>query len=213
MFIRRIVSLTCLLSFIALFISSIFTYLTPRGPGSSNWSALWLSKHEWFAMHTNLGLLFLIAILFHTYLNIQPIAAYLKDKFGNPRVFNANFNIALVLTLWVIFSSIFNWPPFSAISKTKEGFGNRGRHHQTEEVVVAESPEEMKLLPEKPPMFYSRKSLLRICGKYDDLDVNRIVNKLEEMGIKAGPDWTFKDIAQENDMETRAVYDTVYQVK
>ena len=211
MFIRRITSLTCLLSFIALLISSIFTYLTPRGPGSSSWSALGLGKHEWFAMHTNLGLLFLIAVIIHTFLNIQPIMAYLKNKFGKLQIFNINFNIALGLTLWVIISSVFNWPPFNIISDTKEGFGNRGRHHQIEE--VAEEKAETEELPEKPPLFYSRKSLIRICGEYDNLNANRIVNKLENMGIKAGPDWTFKDIAKENNMETRAVYDTVYQVK
>lgn len=213
---RRITSLTALLAFIALAFTSIFTFLAPRGPGSSDWTALGVTKHKWFAIHTDLGLLFLVACIVHILYNIKPIIAYLKTELGKVQVFNINFNIALIITLWVIISSTFSLPPFSALHDYKAGLDNRSRHHPEEvvdeplkEEAVADTKEP---LPPKPPLFYSGRSMKRLSGKYE-IDINAILQRLEEVGIEAKEDWTFKEIAGHNDMETRAVYEAVLQVQ
>lgn len=211
MSLRKITSLTALLSFIALAISSVFTYLAPRGPGSSQWEAWGMSKHDWFGMHTNLGVLFLIACIIHIILNIRPIIAYLKTKKDNQfRLFTLNFNVALLITLWFILSTVFQWPPVSSIQNFKQTQGNRGRHHAE---AVVEKEVVAKVLPAKPPFFYSRKSINRICGEYADLDAEKIIERFAELGITAQADWTFKKIAQTNNMESAAVYDALQQVK
>ncbi|MDF7824201.1 DUF4405 domain-containing protein [Pontiellaceae bacterium B12227] len=210
---RRITSLTALLIFIALAVTSIFTYLAPRGPGSSDWTALGITKHKWMALHTDLGIIFLVACVVHILYNIKPIAAYLKDQLGKVKVFNANFNIAIVITLWAIISSLFSLPPFGAIQDFKEDRGNRGRHHGREPAAVQTDPEESKEpLPPKPPLFYSGRSLNRLAGKYD-IDIPKVYAELKAIGIEAPPDWTFRQIAEQNDMETKSVYEAVLQVQ
>ena len=126
---RKITSLTALLSFVVLTFTAGFAFLAPRGPGSSRWEALGLGKHDWFSLHTNLGILFLVAGIVHTILNINPIIAYLKNREGKLRVFTLNFNIALLLTGWMVASSLYDWPPISSIRNFKENLGNRSSHH------------------------------------------------------------------------------------
>ncbi len=203
---RKVSSLTALLSFIGLIFSSVFTFLAPRGPGSSQWEALGLGKHEWFSLHTDLGILFLVACIVHLILNINPIIAYMKNKDGKFRVFTLNFNIALILMVWIIASSLKGWPPVNAVQNYKNGLRNEAHHH-------TETVEEKKAsLPEKPPLFYSQRSLHRLCSTYE-LDEDKILKGLKNIGIDAQADWTLKQIAQENNTEPEAVYDAILQVK
>ncbi|VGO14494.1 hypothetical protein PDESU_03056 [Pontiella desulfatans] len=199
---RRITSLTALLSFMALAFTSVVSYLAPRGPGSSSWEALGMDKHRWFALHTDLGVLFLVACIVHTLYNIKPIIAYMKNTFGHFRLFTINFNIALALTLWMIMSSLFSLPPVSAIQRYKESRGNRERHHP--EAVAAGKAS----LPANPPFFYSRKSLGGLCEKYH-LNEGKLLEQLERLGIKAQGDWSIKRIAEENDMASESVYEAI----
>lgn len=207
---RRIASLTALLSFIALFLTSIVSFLAPRGPGSSQWEALSLSKHGWFKLHTDIGILFVIACLLHIILNWKCIVTYMKNKKGKLHVFTLNFNIALIITFWVIISSIASWPPFSFIHNDSGHQSNHGRHHQ--EKVTDKPNKAVKLLPETPPFFYSGKSIERIATEYE-LNAERIVENLKEIGIDAKIDWTFKEIAKANDTEPTSIYEAILQVK
>ena len=210
MSLRRIASLTALLSFLALVFTSALSYLAPRGPGSSQWEALGINKHGWFELHTNLGVLFLIACIVHIILNIKPIMVYMKNQTGQFRLFTLNFNVALALTTWIILSSIFSWPPVSAIQRFKENLRNRDQHHQ-KEIVIKDADNSKKELPPTPPFLYSGRSLKRLSGTYD-IDVDKIIIKLENLGIDARADWSFNRIAEENDMKTESVYDTVLQI-
>ena len=203
---RKVTSLIALLAFIGLAFSGAMAYLTPRGPGSSHWEMLGLGKHEWYGLHTNLGILFLIAGIVHTILNIKPIIAYLKNRGGKVRVFTLNFNIALLLTAWVILGSILNWPPFSGVATLKESLGNRGRHH--EEAVMEP---EAKAYPEKMPLFFSRRSLAGICEDYS-LDQADIIQELENNGITAEGKWSVKKIAEENDTEPSVIFEAIRQL-
>lgn len=210
---RRIASLTSLLVFIALVFTSVFTYLAPRGPGSSDWTALGVSKHKWMALHTDLGIIFLIVAIVHILYNIKPIAVYLRDQFGKNKVFNINFNIALIITLWAIISSLFSLPPFNWVQSYKHDRGNRGRHH-IEEMAFMETREisTKDRLPSKPPLFYSGRSLKRLSGKYE-MDLPTILSGLENVGIEARDDWTFNEIAAHNGTDSAVVYEAVLQVK
>lgn len=208
---RRIASLTALLSFIALVFTSVCTYLAPRGPGSSDWTALGVTKHKWMALHTDLGIIFVIACLVHIFYNIKPIATYLKDKLGKSKVFNVNFSISLLITCWVIIGSLFSLPPFGAIQNFKADRGNRGRHHPEEAIAATLiQADSKKPLPSEPPLFYSGRSMSRLSEKYK-MDIPKIIQELEQLGIEAKADWTFKKIAEHNDMDAKSIYEAVLQ--
>ena len=99
--IRRITSLTALLSFIILFITIVVLYIVPQGRVAywADWRLWGLTKEQWGNVHINIGLLFLLSIFLHIYYNWKALLAYLKNKARQLTVLTWDFNAALVLTL------------------------------------------------------------------------------------------------------------------
>lgn len=98
---RKITSLTALISFLLLVLNSIVLYIAPHGRIAywADWRFWGLTKTEWGNQHVIIGLLFLLAILLHTYNNWRPIVAYLKNRARQVRIFTRDFNVALVLVI------------------------------------------------------------------------------------------------------------------
>jgi hypothetical protein len=208
MSLRKIASLTALLSFALLAFTSVVLYIAPHGRRSGQWEWLELSKHEWQAMHTNLGILLLAACIIHMVLNIRPIVSYLRTKEKTLRVFTLNFNIALLLTAWIVVSTLFEWPPVSAIQTWEPG----SRSCMVEEPRnETEEPAE-KTFPDRPPFRFGSRTLAEICEKYG-LDQQATLQSLRQIGINAKAEWTIKTIAQENDMQPHSLFDTLRQLQ
>jgi hypothetical protein len=114
---RKITSLTMLLSFVTCILTSVILYIVPEGRIAywSDWRLWGLTKAEWGSLHLNLGLLFLIAGVFHLFYNWSVIAAYLRNKAKTTRVFTASFNVALLLTLVVGLGTYWKVPPLSSV--------------------------------------------------------------------------------------------------
>jgi len=119
---QRFVSLTAGLSFILIFISSGVLYFIPdRGvTGWTAWSFLGLDKQQWDNLHINLGILFLVFIIWHIYFNWKPIKAYLKVK-KEWKVFTKEFNVALIVTLLFMVGTITMTLPFSFLVNIGNG--------------------------------------------------------------------------------------------
>ncbi len=114
---RRITSLTALVSFLLLMLTSIILYIVPSGRVAywSGWQLWALSKEQWGAVHINLGFLLFIAIVLHIYYNWVPIVNYLKNRSKQVRVFTTDFNVSLLVTLVVFFGTLLGLPPMSSI--------------------------------------------------------------------------------------------------
>ncbi len=71
---RKITSLTALLSFVFLTLTSLILFIVPHGRVAyrSDWRLWGLSKTQWSDLHINIGFLFLIAIFVHIYYNWKP---------------------------------------------------------------------------------------------------------------------------------------------
>jgi len=112
---RKITSLTALVSFLMLVLSSVVLYLSPQGRVAywADWRLWGLSKTEWANVHINLGLLLLLTMALHIYYNWKAITAYLKNKARRVRIFTAEFNLALAVTAVFIFGTYLLAPPFS----------------------------------------------------------------------------------------------------
>ncbi|MEE4254233.1 MAG: DUF4405 domain-containing protein, partial [Desulfuromusa sp.] len=114
---RKITSLTALISFVLLMVTSIILYIVPAGR-VAYWSdyRLWsLSKEDWGAVHINLGVLLLISILLHVYYNWTPMISYMKNKSKQLRIFTPDFNVSLIVTLVVFFGTLAGIPPMSSV--------------------------------------------------------------------------------------------------
>lgn len=112
---RKITSLTSLLSFIVLIINSVVLYIAPQGRIAywADWRLWGLTKDQWGDQHIIIGLLFLIAIFLHIYLNWKPIVSYLKNKAKQLKLFTKDFNIALMITILFTIGAYFATPPLN----------------------------------------------------------------------------------------------------
>ncbi len=121
--IRRVTSLTALLSFLFMLLTSIILYVTPHGRVAywADWHLWGLSKDQWGALHINVGVLFLLALAIHIYYNWSPIVRYLENRAKALKIFTKEFNLALVLLLVCIAGTYAKIPPFSTLLNISEG--------------------------------------------------------------------------------------------
>ncbi len=193
MTLRKTTSLTTLLSFILLLATSIILYVTPQGKIAfwANWKIFGLGKEEWGALHTNLGFLFIIAGIIHTLLNWKPIVAYLKNKAQQVKVFTADFNMALAITLFITLFTLFDLPPVNAVQTFGESIKTAAAATYGE-----------------PPYGHAEASPLQAFCKRTGLDLDAALEALGKANLKAvSAQATLAEIAQANGMAPQQVYE------
>ncbi len=201
MALKKTVTLTALLSFIALITGAVIAVCF----------RLW---ERLAVFHISLSILFGICYIIQTALEIRKENANNRISGKKRKWLTVNSGTAILLTGWVILGSLLNWPPFSALQPLTNPAQTES---ELQKLAEAEAPEkesrkEKLELPAKPPRFYSGTPLSSLCKKYS-LDTEKIVEKLYKIGIEANPDWSIYKIGQQNDMKSAAVYDAIYRVK
>lgn len=192
---RKIASLTALVSFVLEMLTSVILYIVPQGRVAywSDWRLWGLSKTQWGNLHVNLGLLFLIAICLHIYYNWGPIVAYLKNKGAELRVFTKDFTVALILTLVCVLGTYWEMPPFSTIISIGE---------QIKEAAAKEYGE--------PPYGHAELSSLLTFSKKVELDLDASLIRLAAAKIRVtDPGQSIADIARMNNLNPKAVYEAM----
>ena len=193
--IRKTISLTALLSFVLLMLTSIILYIVPAGR-VAYWSDyhLWgLSKTQWGNLHINLGVLFFVAILFHTYYNWKAITIYMKNKAKGINVFNKEFLSALFLTFAFTIGTMYDVPPFSTILQIGENISNDANEYYGE-----------------PPYGHAELSTLQTFANKMELDLTESINRLKDSGIlfdNSGQ--TLKEVAELNNISPNDIYLTI----
>lgn len=192
---RKITSLTALISFLLLVLTSIILYIVPSGR-VAYWAGykLWgLSKVEWGAVHINLGVLFLVAIILHIYYNWTPIVAYLKNRAKQVRVFTPDFNVSLFVTLAVFFGTLAGVPPMSSIIHLGESITERANLKYGE-----------------PPYGHAELSPLKDFAEKIKVDFAEGLALLNAAGIKvSGPEQTMQEVADMNGVSPQDIYLTM----
>jgi hypothetical protein len=189
---RKITSLTALLSFICMVVTSLILYIVPQGRVAywADWSLLGLDKTQWGDLHINMGLLFLLSLGLHIYYNWKAILAYLKDKARRMRVFTPDFNAALVLTLAILGGTLLAVPPFNWPLALNAHF---------KDVAAAKYGE--------PPYGHAELSPLRQLARRTDLDLPAAVAALKAAGIRFDSEQaTLQDIARQNSRAPQAIF-------
>ena len=189
---RRITSLTALISFVLLMLTSIVLYIVPAGRVAywSGWRLWGLSKEEWGGVHINLGVLLLLAIVLHTYYNWNPMVSYLKNRAKQLRVFTADFNVAVVVTLVVIFGTLAGAPPMSSIINLGNAISDRANLYYGE-----------------PPYGHAELSPLADFAEKVKLDLETSMERLNAAGIRVeSPRQTMQEISEANGVSPQQVY-------
>lgn len=195
MSLRKTTSLTTLLSFVLLLITSIILYVTPQGKIAfwANWKLMGLGKEQWGALHTNIGLLFIIAGLLHTILNWKPIVTYMKSKTKKLKVFTVDFNVALAITLFIALFTLLGLPPISGI----QGFNEKLKNTAAEKYG-------------EPPYGHAEASPLQSFCRRTGMDLKDSIKKLKKAELKSvAPETTLTEIAKANNMTPQQVYNLI----
>lgn len=190
--IRRVTSLTSLLSFTFLVPTIVVLYIVPQGRVAywADWRLWGLTKTEWTNIHINLGLLFVLSIFLHIYYNWKPIVSYLKNKAKQIKVFTANFNIALILTVVFVVGTYFFLPPFSWILNLNESLKD------TAAVKYGE-----------PPYGHAELSSLKTFTSKMKIELSEGVARLKTAGIQfENEKQTLKEIANLNKTSPQQIY-------
>lgn len=114
---RAFISFYVVLSFIFIAISGIILYITPPGRVANwtDWRFLFLSKHEWQAVHTILSFMFVISAGFHIYFNWKVLITYLRTKLQEGMKMKRELTLSSIIILAVISLTLIDAPPFSTV--------------------------------------------------------------------------------------------------
>jgi len=189
---RKITSLTALVSFALLIMSSVILYIVPSGRVAywAGYRFWFLSKEDWGNVHINLGFLLLLSIVLHIYYNWTPLLNYMKNRSQQLRIFTFDFNIALLLTLVVFFGTLSGIPPMSGII-------NLG----------AVITDKANVIYGEPPYGHAELSSLADFVDKVKLDLDESLVRLKAAGIKIDSSvQTMNEIALKNGMTPQQIY-------
>jgi len=190
MHVRKITSLTMLVSFLLLVLTSVVLYIVPHGRVAywADWRLWGLSKTQWGDLHINLGFLFLLAGLLHLYYNWRPIVAYLRARrrsFGSGDAW-----AALLLCLAVGFGTYWRVPPLSSVLDLSERIKEAAAERYGE-----------------PPYGHAELSSIRVLSRQTGLDLERAMALLREGGVRVeSEDQRLLDVARANGLSPKDVF-------
>ncbi len=189
---RKITSLTALVSFILLILSSVILYIVPQGRVAywADWRLWGLTKTQWGDQHIILGVLFLLAISLHIYYNWKPIVSYLKNKARQFRLFTRNFNVALVITAVCVVGAYVEVPPFNWVLDFSESIKESAAQKYGE-----------------PPYGHAELSPLKTFASRTGLDLAAAMAQLKKAGVRFNNEkQTLLEIAKLNNMTPKQVH-------
>lgn len=192
---RKTTSLTALLAFAGMLVTSVILYIVPQGRIAywSDWHLWGLSKTEWGNLHINLGTLFLVALFLHIYYNWRPILRYLQDRRKAFRLFTPDFTAALTVTAVVALGTWFFIPPFSTFLDIGTGIKDAAAQKYGE-----------------PPFGHAELASLESLAKKTGLDPKQAQQNLTKAGIAyQGPDETLLTIARNNRLSPKEVFEVM----
>jgi hypothetical protein len=192
---RKIVSLNMVMSFVLLLATSVVLYIEPEGRVAywSEWTLLGLSKTQWGNLHIVLGVMFVLGGFVHIYLNWKPILNYMRNRAREFRMFTAEFNVALVITVLFGLGTYFALPPFQWILDLSESIKESASREYGE-----------------PPYGHAELTGLSLLARRVDLDPEECLARLRAAGIQVkSPNQPVIEVAHANGLTPKLVYEAM----
>lgn len=113
---KKITSLTMLLTMVIMTYTGIMLFIAPPGRVANwaNWELLGLQKEQYGAIHSVFMVLFIVATLLHVYYNWRPITSYMKNKAKEMIVFTKDMVVAIIVVVAFFVGTVYNVVPFSS---------------------------------------------------------------------------------------------------
>lgn len=189
---RKITSMTMLVSVVLLLINSVILYVVPEGRVAywADWRFWGLTKTQWGDQHVTVGFLFLVAGILHIYYNWAAVTSYMKNKIKEIRIFTPSFNIGLAVTVIVAVGTYFHVPPMSTVLELGAHFKEAGAEQYGE-----------------PPYGHAELSSLKLFSQKEDIDLDKALDLLKKAGLQVeNANQTLIAIAQKNSLTPQQVY-------
>lgn len=196
---RKITSMTMLVSLVLLFLNSIILYVVPEGRIAywADWHFWRLSKTQWTEQHVTVGFLFLLAGLLHIYYNWGAVKSYMKNKVKELRIFTPSFNIALLVTVIVAVGTYFHVPPMSTVLELGAHFKESGAETYGE-----------------PPYGHAELSSLKMFSQKERIDLDKALALMKQAGLQVeGANQTLIAIAKANRLTPQQLYGIIKPAK
>ena len=193
---RKVTSLTALLSFLVTLLTSVVLYIVPEGRVAywADWHFLFLTKTDWADVHTTVGTLFLLALILHIWLNWKLLLAYMKNRARELVVTTVPMLVAFVLTFLVFAGTLIGLPPMSTLLE----YGAQIKEQATETYG-------------NPPYGHAETSpLKKFCG-FLGMDPAKALEALHQAGYDPAinEQTTIADIARSKGVSPQQVYDVI----
>ena len=188
---QRFVSLSAGLSFVVLFLSSGVLYFIPNRKVTAwtDWSFLGLDKQQWDNLHINLGIFFLVMMVWHIYFNWKPLTNYLKVK-KKLKIFTKEFNMALLWVTLFTVGTITMTLPLSILVNLGNG------------MKAINSLEDGN-----PPFGYAEESSFKDFCILTQINEEHAIELLKEKKITINSDrLSLKEIAKENGVSPKEIF-------
>ena len=192
---RKITSLTAMLSFAVMILTSIILYVVPQGRVAywADWRLWGLTKTDWGNIHIVVGLLFLLTLGLHLYYNWKPVVSYLKNKLKQVKVFTPEFNVALVITLVFAVGTYLAVPPFSYVLSLNVYFKDIGAEKYGE-----------------PPYGHAELSSLKTFAAKMNLDLEQSMDLLGKAGYAVeDSETTLESIGRQYGLPPQEIYEVI----
>lgn len=191
MSLKKITSLTMLLSMILMTYTGIMLFISPPGRVAkwSNWEILGLGKEEYAQVHSTFMVLFIIATILHIYYNWKPMLSYMKNKAKVVVVFTKEMAVAFVITLVFLVGTLNEVSPFSTFIDFGEDIKNSWEQKY-----------------EKAPYSHAELDTLEEFALKVDFDLEKSLAILKSKNIEADEMDTLKDIAKNNNISAQKVF-------
>ncbi len=191
---QRVISLTALLSFIILTISSGVLYFLPdrRYTSWGDWSFLGLDKAQWDNIHITIGILFIVVIIWHIYYNWKPIKTYLKVK-KDLKIFTKEFNFSLLIVTIFMIGTITMTFPIKIFVNLGNGIKSKNAYSMP-----------------NPPFEYAQEARFKDFCTILNIDTNSALKKLKNSNIKVvSKSQKIMDIAKSNHTSSQKIYEII----
>lgn len=119
---RGMVTLLLLFSIFVDVISGIILYITPSGSIArwTNWTFWGLGKSEWSAIHIIFSMVLIMILLGHLYFNWRILVHFIWNKMHKVVNLKKEMAIAVVITILLVFGTLWNFGPFNSIVNFRE---------------------------------------------------------------------------------------------
>jgi hypothetical protein len=191
---RSYVSVLTALSFIGMTFTGIILFFVPPGriANWTGWTMLALTKQQWIGLHDWFSIIFVIASVFHLYLNWKPFVGYFKSKVTRAFSLRAEWALAAVTCIAVFICTLVGVKPFSSLLEWGESIKRSW-----------DSPRQSAPIPHAELL-----SLKELAEKAPDVDLKTMLSNLKAEGIEVGsPDIVLGDLAEANNMTPAGLYE------